>query len=178
SGKANGRPGFYKQDWDNFAPTVAFAWSPQFGNNFLRKLIGTDGKSVVRAGFRTTYDRIGSALAVNFDLNNQLGFASALSIPVNTYNVSTKLAPLFTGGPMDVRSLQNIAGNFSTSLTFPLTQLPTGAERIETSLDDTLITPINYSFSFSYAREFGRGLSVEASYVGRFARNLLLQRDI
>src|SRR6185295_9875150 len=60
----------------------------------------------------------------------------------------------------------------------PLSQLPNGAERIETSLDDTIITPINYSFNFSYAREFGKGLSVEASYVGRFARNLLLQRDI
>jgi Carboxypeptidase regulatory-like domain len=178
SGKANGRPGFYKQDWDNFAPTVAFAWSPQFGNNFLGKLIGTDGKSVVRAGFRTTYDRIGSALAVNFDLNNQLGFASALSIPVNTYNVSTKLAPLFTGGPMDVRSMPGIAGNFSTTLTFPLTAPPNGAERIETSLDDTITTPRNYSVNFSYGREFGKGFSIETSYVGRFARNLLGQRDI
>ncbi len=178
SGKANGRPGFYKQDWNNFAPTVAFAWSPQFGNNFLGKLIGTDGKSVVRAGFRTTYDRIGSALAVNFDLNNQLGFASALSIPVNTYNVSTKLAPLFTGGPMDVRSMPGIAGNFSNTLTFPLTAPPNGAERIETSLDDTITTPRNYSVNFSYGREFGKGFSIETSYVGRFARNLLGQRDI
>jgi len=178
SGKANNRPGFYKQDWNNFAPIVAVAWQPELPDNFWGKLIGREGKSVFRAGFRTTYDRIGSALAVNFDLNNQLGFASALTIPVNTYNVSTSLAPLFTSTGQDVRTLPGIAGNFQTQINFPLSQLPTGAERIETSLDDTLITPINYSFNFSYAREFGRGLSVEASYVGRFARNLLLQRDI
>ncbi len=178
SGKANGRPGFYKQDWNNFAPSIAVAWQPDLPDNFWGKLIGRNGKAVFRGGFRTTYDRIGSQLAVNFDLNNQLGFASALTIPVNTYNVSTNLAPSFTGGIPDVRTLPGIAGNFQTQIAFPLRQNPNGAERIETSLDDTIITPVNYSFNFSYAREFGKGLSVEASYVGRFARNLLGQRDI
>ncbi len=178
SGKANNRPGFYGQDWNNYAPTIAFAWSPDFGNNWFGRLLGREGKSVVRGGFRMTYDRIGSQLAVNFDLNNQLGFASALTIPVNTYNVSTRLAPLFSGGAMDVRSLQGISGNFNTTINFPLTQPPTGAERIETSLDDTIKTPVNYSINFSYGREIGKGLSFEASYVGRFARDLLGQRDI
>ena len=178
SGKANGRPGFYHQDWNNFGPVLAVAWSPDLPDNFWGKLIGREGKAVIRGGFRTTYDRIGSQLAVNFDLNNQLGFASALTIPVNTYNVSTKLAPLFSGGPQDVRGLPGISGNFNNTISFPLMQPPTGAERIETSLDDTLTTPYNYSYNFSYARELGRGLSVEASYVGRFARNLLGQRDI
>jgi len=178
SGKANGRPGFYHQDWNNFAPTIAVAWSPTLSDNFWGKLIGRDGKAVIRGGFRTTYDRIGSQLAVNFDLNNQLGFASALTVPVNTYNVSTKLAPLFTGGNQDVRSLPGIAGNFSSTISFPLSAAPNGAERIETSLDDTITTPVNYSYTASYARELNRGLSFEVSYVGRFARNILGQRDI
>ena len=178
SGKANNRPGFYKQDWNNFAPVLAVAWSPELPDNFWGKLIGRNGKAVFRGGFRTTYDRIGSQLAVNFDLNNQLGFASSQSIPVNTYNVSTRLAPLFTGAIPDVRTLPGIAGNFSTSIAFPLMQPATEAERIETSLDDTITTPYNLSFNFSYAREFGRGFSVEAAYVGRFARNLLGQRDV
>lgn len=178
SGKANGRPGFYKQDWNNFAPIVAVAWQPELPDNFWGKLIGREGRAVFRAGFRTTYDRIGSQLAVNFDLNNQLGFASALTIPVNTYNVSNRLAPLFTGPAQDVRGLPGIAGNFSNTISFPLNQLPNGAERIETSLDDTIVTPVNYSYNFSYAREVGKGLSIEMSYVGRFARQLLGQRDI
>lgn len=178
SGKANNRPGFYKQDWNNFAPVIAVAWQPNLPDNFWGKLIGREGKAVIRGGFRTTYDRIGSALAVNFDLNNQLGFSSAQTIAVNTYNVSTRLAPLFTGGVPDVRTLPGVAGNFSNTITFPLTQPANGAERIETSLDDTLVTPVNYSYNFSYARELGKGLSIEASYVGRFARQLLAQRDI
>src|SRR6185295_16305103 len=103
--------------------------SPDLGDNFLGRLVGREGKSVVRGGFRMTYDRIGSQLAVNFDLNNQLGFASALTIPVNTYNVSTNLAPLFTGGAVNVRTLPGIAGNFNPTISFPLSQLPNGAER-------------------------------------------------
>lgn len=178
SGKANGKPGFYQQDWNNFAPSFAVAYSPDLGNNFWGRLVGREGSSVIRGGFRVVYDRIGSQLAVNFDLANQLGFASAISVPVNTYNVSTRLAPLYTGGPVDVRTLPNIAGLFGTSLAFPLTQPANGAERIETSLDDTITTPRNYSVNLSYGREFGKGFSVEASYVGRFARNLLGQRDI
>ena len=94
AGKANDKPGFYPQDWNNFAPSVAFAWSPDFGDNLLGRVFGRQGQSVIRGGFRMTYDRVGSQLAVSFDLNNTLGFASALEIPPNTYNVSTNLAPL------------------------------------------------------------------------------------
>jgi hypothetical protein len=178
SGKANGKPGFYHQDWNNFAPVFAVAWQPHLPDNFWGKLIGREEKAVFRAGFRTTYDRIGSALAVNFDLNNQLGFASALSIAVNTYNINTNLAPLWTGGIPDVRTLPGIAGQFSNQISFPLMAAPNGAERIETSLDDTITTPRNYSYNFSYARELSKGLSFELSYVGRFANHLLGQRDI
>ena len=177
-GKFYGKPGFYKQDWNNFAPAIALAYSPDLGDNFFGRLIGRDGKSVIRGGFRKTFDRIGSQLAVTFDLNNQLGFASAIGLPVNTYNVSTALAPLFTGGNQNVRALPGIAGNFSNQLTFPLTQPSDQAQRIEFSLDSTIQTPYNYNVNLSYGREIGKGLSFEVSYVGRFARALLGQRDI
>ena len=177
-GKFYGKPGFYPQDWNNFAPSISAAWSPSFGNNWFGRLIGRNNESVVRGGFRMTYDRIGSQLAVNFDAANRLGFLSTLSIPVNTYNVSTALAPLYTGGIPDARLLPGIAGNFSSQLAFPRTQPSDEAQRIETSLDSALTTPYNYNLNFSYGRELHKGLSIEVSYVGRFARNLLAQRDI
>jgi hypothetical protein len=176
-GKFYHKAGFYPQDWNNFGPSVALAWSPNF-NGLLGKVLGRDSKSVLRGGFRVTYDHIGGQLAVNFDASNQLGFASALSIPVNTYNVTTSLAPQFTGGIPDVRTFFGIAGNFSSQLTFPLTQPSDQAQRIETSLDSRISTPYNYSAAFSYEREFGKGFKIQAAYVGRFARNLLAQRDV
>ena len=175
AGKANGRSGFYPQDWNNFAPSVAVAWTPNFKNKFLKSLLG-ENKSTLRTGFRIIYDRIGSALAVGFDGANQLGFTSQSSIAVNTYNVSTRLGPLFTGLNQDIRTLPGLIIN--SSLKFPLSKPADGAQRIESSLDDRLTTPIHYSFNMSYARDFGRGYSMEVSYVGRLARNLLSSRDI
>lgn len=178
AGKANDRAGYYKQDWNNFAPSVAVAWSPDFGNNFLGKLIGRNGRSVVRGGFRMTYDRIGSQLAVNFDLNSALGFSSSQTVAANTFNVSDRQGTQFTGFNANPRTFQFLAGNLPTQLNFPLTTPSDEAQRIESSLDDTLTTPYNYSVNLSYGREIGRGLSFEASYVGRFARDLLASRDI
>lgn len=177
-GKFYGKPGFYPQDWNNFAPSIAVAYAPDFGDGFFGRLFGRNGKGVLRGGFRVTYDRIGSQLAVNFDGANRLGFASAISLPVNTFNVSTRLAPLFTGGVPDVRTFPFIAGVFSNQISFPLTQPADQAQRIETSLDSALTTPYNYNVNFSYGREVGKGLTFEVSYVGRFARNLLAQRDV
>jgi hypothetical protein len=181
AGKANSRPGYYEQDWNNFGPSVALAWSPDLGDNWFSKLIGRKGKSVFRGGFRMTYDRIGSQLAVNFDLNNLAGFTSARNINANTFDVCCGgLGPQFTGFNPDVRVLDfpGSAGPIPTQLTFPLTVPADEDQRIEVSLDDTITTPYNYSINFSYGRELGWGLSFEASYVGRFARNLLATRDI
>ena len=184
-GKANNARGYYKQDWNNFAPAVSFAWSPDFGDNWFGHLVGRNSKSVIRGGFRKTYDRIGSQLAVNFDLNNLAGFTSARNINANTFDVcagcsSGGLGPLFGGFNPTVRNLPfpGATGPIPTSLIFPLTVASDEDQRIEVSLDDSITTPYNYNFNLSYGRELGKGLSIEASYVGRFARKLLATRDI
>ena len=179
-GKANNAPGYYKQDWNNWAPSVSFAWSPDFGDNAFGRVFGREGKSVIRGGFRMTYDRIGSALAVNFDLNNLAGFTSARNINANTFDVEGVLGPQFGGLNPNVRTLPfpGSTGPIPTTLNFPLTVPSDEDQRIEVSLDQGITTPYNYSFNFSYGREIGKGLSFEASYVGRFARNLLASRDI
>src|SRR5215216_1904252 len=184
-GKVNNASGYYKQDWNNWAPSVSFAWSPDLGDNAFGKVFGRGGKSVVRGGFRMTYDRIGSALTVNFDLNNLAGFTSARNINANTFDVipgddNDRLGPEFGGLNPNVRTLPfpGATGPIPTTLQFPLTVPADEDQRIETSLDQGITTPYNYSFNFSYGRELGKGLSFEASYVGRFARNLLASRDI
>jgi Carboxypeptidase regulatory-like domain len=175
AGKANKKDGYYKQDWNNFAPAISAAWSPNFKNGFLKTLFGGDGKSTIRGGFRMTYDRIGSALAVAFDLNSTLGFSSTKSVAANTYNVSDRLGPLFSGLAQNYRNLPNIS--ISPTLSFPLRTPDDEDARIEQSLDDKLTTPYSYSFNLSYGREIWKGLTFEASYVGRIAKNLLVSRD-
>ncbi len=176
AGKANNKPGYYKQDWNNFAPSISVAWSPNFKGRFLKTLFGGDNKSTIRGGFRMTYDRIGSALAVAFDLNSTLGYTSTKAISANTYDVASFQGPLFSGIGQNYRILPGISG--APTLSFPL-QTPADEDlRIEQSLDDGITTPSNYNFNLSYGREIGKGFSFEASYVGRIAKNLLVIRDV
>lgn len=176
AGKANNRPGFYEMDKNNFAPSIAVAYSPNFGDNFFGRAIGRDGRSVIRGGFRTIYDRVGSQLAVTFDLNNALGFASEASTAANAFNTSTRLGPLFTGLGQSFRDLPRLS--LPTSLTFPLTVPSDESQRIEQTIDDALVTPRQYTYNVSYSRELPKGFSFEVSYVGRQGRNLLLARDV
>ena len=69
AGKANGKKGYYETDKNNFAPSVALAWSPG------------DGDTVVRGGYYKVFDRIGMGLAMNFDDGNAYGMATGISSP-------------------------------------------------------------------------------------------------
>jgi hypothetical protein len=179
SGPANGKPGYYNQDWNNFAPVVAAAWSPNFREGILGKVFGHDGTSSIRGGYRLTYDRIGSQLAVTFDGGSTLGFHSNVGIAANTFNLSDRLGPLFTGFNQDVRSLLTARGvPIPSTVTFPLITPADEDQRIESSLDSSLTTPYNHNINLTFERQMGHGLTIHASYVGRFARNLLATRDI
>ena len=141
-------------DKNNFQPRVAVAWSPAFKSGFLANLFGKDRQSTFRGGFAITNDYFGQALAVNFDGNNTLGFSSNQTPSANTFNVSTNPAPPITGLGMGIRNLPLIStpGN----LTFPQTQPQDFQRRIEGSLDTNLVSPINYSWNFTYGRQLGR----------------------
>jgi len=176
AGPYYGKDGWYKQEWDNFAPRASLAWSPDFDNPTLRAIFGDRGKSVIRGGFGMSYDRVGSALAVFFDLSNQLGYSSGWTSSANEFNTSDDPAPLFTGFDQDVRTFPGVA--VPGKLSFPLSHPSDCAMRIESTLDDSIVTPINYSWSFSWGRELPKGFFVEGMYIGRQARNLLAQRDV
>src|SRR5712664_4799083 len=117
SGPANGKSPMYPWDYKNFQPRLGVAWTPSFNKGPLKGIFGESGKTVIRGGFSIFSDYYGEALATAFDLNNTLGFSSSDQIPVNTYNVTNKPAPAFTGFGQDIRTLPNLS--FSNSISFP-----------------------------------------------------------
>lgn len=168
SGPANGGKPMYNWDKNNFQPRLAFAWSPG----------GAGGKSVIRGGFAITNDYYGQALAVDWDLNNTLGFTSSSNINANTYATdgSKPLAPLFTGFGQDVRSLPNIT--VPGSLVFPLSQPLDQGARIETGVDSKLHAPTEYVWNLTYEHQLPKGMVFSASYIGRMAHDLLARQDV
>ncbi|MFZ1701711.1 MAG: TonB-dependent receptor [Pyrinomonadaceae bacterium] len=177
AGKSNGLDSIYPLDKDNFQPRVSVAWAPEFESGFMSKLFGKGSESVLRAGVAITNDYFGQQLATNWDGSNTLGFASSSSINVNTFNITTNPGPSYTGPTMSIRGLPNLV--IPTSLTFPQTApftLP-GAGKIETSLDQDLVSPINYSWNISYGRRLPGNIWVDVAYVARLARHLLIGRD-
>lgn len=177
AGKANGLDSMYPLDTNNLQPRVSLAWSPNFKGGFLGKLFGKNDQSVIRGGIAITNDYFGQQLATNWDGSNTLGFASSSSINVNTYNITTNPAPQYTGPGMTIRNLPNlvIPGNLTFPQTAPVRN--PGLGKIETSLDQNLVSPINYSWNVTYGRELPGKIWVDVGYVGRLARNLLIGRD-
>lgn len=182
AGPANNGIGFYSSDWNNFQPRAAVAWSPDFKDGFLNKLFGDKGTSVFRGGYSITNDHFGQQLAVSFDGLSTIGFTSSTTISANTYNITTNLAPLFTGLNQNIRSLPGIpppVQRFSTDVTPGcLAGTEDCPQRIESSLDGTITTPTHYSWNVTYGRSLPKGIYIEASYIGRKARNLLGSRDV
>jgi hypothetical protein len=181
SGPANNASPLYDYDKNNFQPRVAVAWSPSFRSGFLGKLFGKNNQSVFRGGFAITNDYYGSQLAVNFDQSNTLGFATSQTIAANTFNLTTRPAPQFTGFGQDIRTLPriNVPGNISFPRTQPFNTDPAlQSARIESSFDSALVAPINYSWNVTYERELPKGLVIQTSYIGRIARNLIAARDV
>jgi hypothetical protein len=176
AGPKHDAPGFYPLDKNNFQPRVAVAWSPAFKSGFLADLFGREKQSTFRGGFGITNDYFGQSLAVNFDGNNTLGFNPSTTPSANTFNVTDRPGPLITSLGMSIRGLPGIT--VPANVTFPQTQPQDFQRRIEGSLDTNLVSPINYSFNATYGRQFGKGIYVEASYIGRLARNLLATRDV
>jgi len=181
-GPANNGPGFYKLDKNNWQPRLAAAWSPNFEKGFWNKLFGGNHESVIRGGFAMTNDHFGGQLAVSFDALSSIGFTSSTTISANTYNVTDRPAPLFTGFDQNIRSLPGIpvpVQRFSTDVTPEcLAGLEDCPQRIESSLDGTIISPTHYTWNVSYGRKLPKGMYFEASYIGRKARNLLAARDV
>ncbi len=170
AGPANGRPGFYEWDKNNFAPRFAAAWTPKAEGGFFGWLTGGD-KMVIRGGYSLVYDRIGQSLATRFDQVGSFGLSTQLSSPVNANNEDNP----------DIRytAINVIPATLPTAPPggFPQTP-PVGETQITSALDSSIKTPYSHTFNVVVGRDLGGDFTIEGAYVGRQGRNLLMRRDL
>ena len=170
AGPANGKPGYYPWDKNNFAPRFAVAWTPRADSGFFGWLTGGE-KLVIRGGYSIVYDRIGQALATQFDNVGAFGLSTNLDSPFGLpYETMPEVR--FTG-------INNIPATVPAAPPggFPQTP-PQYAGVITSALDSSIRTPYAHSFNVVVGRELGGDFSFEAAYVGRLGRNLLIRRDL
>ena len=97
--------------------------------------------------------------------------STSLSSPVNQFNENNPLIR-FQGINVIPASLRPAPPGG-----YPATP-PVGAGVITTSLDSSIITPYSHIFNLVAGFELGPSYSLEAAYVGRRGRNLLVRRDL
>jgi hypothetical protein len=93
-GPKNHGPGMWNWDRKNFSPRFAVAWSPDTGDGWISKVLGTRDQFTVRGGYSITYDHFGIPIVNSFDQNGSFGLSTILGDAAGV--VSPKNAPRFT----------------------------------------------------------------------------------
>jgi hypothetical protein len=172
AGPANGRRGFYEWDQNNFAPRIAFAYSPDWKSGLLSRLTGGAGQTAIRGGFGILYDRIGASIATVFDQNNAFGLSTQLESP--SFSLAT--APRLTG--LNALPQRLLIPDPGTKFPGAPPSGPDLGRQSNAGIDDTITTPYSMQFNLSIQRQLPRGFTFEAAYVGRLGRHILVNDDV
>lgn len=162
----------FKTDLNNFAPVLSFAWTPTSTTGISRFLFGSEGRTVIRGGFRISYvnDEFVRA-ADNAELNNA-GLNStlsavdpvtgsvALNARVNSINPTaffpSSVPPLSFPRPFSANNTASFAGRFGTVF----------------SVDPNIKVAATQEYNFGIQREIGWQTALEVRYVGGRSNNL------
>ena len=159
AGPENGRKGFYDWDKNNFAPRVSAAWTPT-------------SRLVVRGGYSLVYDRIGPAARA--ELRRQ-----RLVWPVHHHHESRLAAPTRTIPSVRFQGINVLPPSVPPPRRREASRQLRRTVRISyATIDDTLVTPYAHTFNAVASFELTKNFNIEAAYVGRQGRNLLVQRDL
>jgi len=156
-GKDSANPGtlVYRNDWNNFGPSVGIVWNLPW----LKR------DTILRAGYGVNYAGNIDYLTINTNIGNLPGQTLNVTYTPSSYlnlaNVNSSLIPISTGGAQPFAPV-------------PLTNRTAGI----VGYSDGLRTPYIQSFNISIQHELARNLTVDVSYIGNKASKLLTNQQI
>jgi hypothetical protein len=159
----------YKNDWNNFAPFLGFAYSPGFKSGLLHRLFGDEGTSSIRAGYSMSFLHDGVTTFTNL-----LGTGNTNPGLIQAANTS----PL-SGVTPNTNQLRGQLGPGGVPLNFPTFKMPiTDRENFLTNTasglwtaDPNLRAAYVHQWSFGIEREIFKNTALEVRYVGNYAPN-------
>ncbi|HEV2224512.1 MAG TPA: carboxypeptidase-like regulatory domain-containing protein [Candidatus Acidoferrales bacterium] len=169
----NGSKPWYDKYYKSFAPTVGIAWQPGFENNAYRRIFGTAGKTVFRAGYSISFDRDGLNNFLSLAPQNG-GFFGSQFMNAGTANGSGE----FVGGsvPLSSLSFNNVAQTPSSfTPTFSVDPLSGVGVNV---YNPNLHAPYVQSWSAGLQRQIGSNMALEVRYVGNHGVGLWEQADL
>ncbi len=158
---SGGKSKIYENDWNNFAPRVGFAYSPDFNEGWLARLTGGPGNTSIRGGYGIFYDRVFGNLFSNTSSNPPFSF-----------------------------TVNEFPGDFIEAIGRPETRTPSRIVQDDefqqpvlfvlpgnNQLQKKLGMPYTQSWNLGFQRQFGGDLLFESDYVGSKSTNLLRAFD-
>lgn len=155
----NGKTGkkLFDNDWNNFAPFIGIAYSPNFDSGPMRWLFGSEGKGSIRGGFSISYLQDGFTL-----VSNALGVGTTNPGLIQTAANNTPTGVLTAGG------VPLTTPNFQIPITDAQNFLLNNNNGLWT-FDPNLRVPYVQQWSFGIEREIANNTAFEIRYVGNRA---------
>ncbi|MBC7899009.1 MAG: TonB-dependent receptor, partial [Saprospiraceae bacterium] len=153
----------FRDDFNNFAPSVGVVYSPEFKSGILKTMFGESGTSVFRGGFSRAFIREGT-----FIVETLIGRNPGSSLSLNRATTTSNLTP---------GTLFSTPGN--PNLTNPAFTATPAYPRAITAVDNQYGFSSDFrsgyvdSWSVGYQRQLGRDTVVEIRYVGNRGKDML-----
>jgi hypothetical protein len=162
----------YNRDWNNFAPSLGFAWTPNIKGGLLGRLAGESGQTVLRGGYSIAFVREGTDVMNSVIGGNPGGTLSATrSIALSTVTPGTLLRnPASLGAPAT-----------PAAPVYPMTltsAVPYSVSNGSNAFLPNLKTGWVQSWSFGIQRELTKDTVIEARYVGTRGMDLWNQYNL
>ena len=166
--------GLFKNDWNNFAPFVGFAYSPEFNSGPLHFLFGDAGGSAIRGGYSISFLHDGVTTFTNL-----LGTGTTNPGLIATANQTTLVSP-------PSANLPGVITGAGVPLVFPAFKIPiTDRENFLASFnnglwtaDPNLRSAYVHQWNLGFEREIFRNTAFEIRYQGNMVPNAWRTWDI
>ncbi|HEX8286563.1 MAG TPA: TonB-dependent receptor [Pyrinomonadaceae bacterium] len=166
-GNAGDAGAFYKPDYNNFAPSIGFAWSPKFDSGVGKFFLD---KTVIRGGYSRVFGNDQIVTAISQAPGNNTGLGSVVSNVTNASGLT----------PLNFR-LGDAIPNPAVPTRVPIEQLTflrnttppiANFAGVVFGIDPKIQTPMVEQYSFGIQREFFNNMAIEVRYVGTRSNNI------
>ena len=166
-GNAGTDRAYYKTDFNNFAPSIGVAYTPNFESGIGKFLFGNEGQTVFRGGYGQAYGNDSIVTSINNAAAGNTGLGSSQITAVNlngriNAGAPSVAAPAFVAPPISYLQNNNTGTFFGTIF----------------AVDPDIQIPMIEQYSFGVQRELPGNMALEIRYVGSRSNNLVRGVDI